>query len=255
MWLSRNGVIGAQGRTPFSNTVNFTASDVEQSWVVPTGISQIRAKMWGAAGNGNATRHGGEGGFGNFLINVTAGDTMKIRVPEGGDGNSHVAPVFGSSDSSSRHSGGYVGILNGTTWVAVVGGGGGAGNKSSEGAGAGGYESGADAELATYGGGGANTTTGGTAGSAGGAAGTHLTGGSGVGRGNGGGGWYGGGGGGVQPSPERNGGGGGGSGHSNTSHVVSSSGTQGKGSDGDRPTWTADGVDGAGGNGYMIIIY
>jgi hypothetical protein len=120
---------------------------------VPVGVSSITAKVWGAGGGGggggneaNVDGGGGAGGgFAQGTMNVTAGETLNIRV--GGEG-------YGGNDSTNEGEGGggggYSGVLRGTTMLIQAGGGGGGGGggrraaNNNDGGGAGGG-SGSDA--------------------------------------------------------------------------------------------------------------
>lgn len=221
------------GSLGFKNVYSYTGSD--QSFTVPSGVTSLNVKIWGAGGGGSYGS-GGSGAFISGTLTVTPGQTLIIAVGKGGGySTSGVAGGYGGGASSGPgggSGGGYSGIFNNsvslTNTLVICGGGGG-----------GGYF-----DFSTYGGGGGATTgisagnysasyTGGTGGttSTGGAggiyngsptnprngtAGTALQGGSGnaaysYGGGGGGGGYYGGGGGygGNSPSFYSSGGGGG----------------------------------------------
>jgi hypothetical protein len=219
----------------------------DQSWVVPTGVTHVYAKLWGAGGGGGCQggwNHGGEGGGGGHargIIPVTAGQTLSIRVPRGGynqPGTTN-APYGGGSSTAGGDNqygaggGGYAGIFIGTTPYLIAGGGGGGGSTTSGGmnynqrGGAGGGitgQHGISGDSFTYGGGGGTQSAGGSAGSGSstaGGAGSSLTGGSVQGNpygGGGGGGYYGGGSGAYTGSTM--GGGGGGSGYVHSSVLL-----------------------------------
>ncbi len=84
----------------FQGAVNNNAIDyTERSWIVPAGISTIWIEAWagGDAGtpipaatttsNGTTGFAGGDGGnFASLLVDVTAGETITIRVGRGGIG-------------------------------------------------------------------------------------------------------------------------------------------------------------------------
>jgi len=64
----------------------FQYTGAVQQWTVPPGIDTIRVKMWGAAGGGGPylTDAGGGGGFTEFELAVTPGESLEISVGQGG---------------------------------------------------------------------------------------------------------------------------------------------------------------------------
>ncbi len=130
-----------------------TANSGNQIFTVPTGVSSISVKIWGAGGGGSST--GGSGGSGALVkgtIPVTAGQTLTIVVGGGGvySNSGSTGTTIGGGGSSysfGASGGGYSGIFNTSTVsqanaLAIAGGGGG-----------GGYY-----QTPTYGGGGGATT-------------------------------------------------------------------------------------------------
>ncbi len=214
----------------FTNKVVFTTPGVTD-WVVPDGVTRIPAAGWGAGGTaggqavGGGFGKGGGGGFVSGTIEVTPGETLKIRVGAPGT----PAPNLG---------GGYTAIFRGTetpeNMILLAGGGGAAGGRNATqtgifggNGGAGGGPTGAngtDGQGPQPGGGGTGgePTIGGTGGSGASNNGTALAGGAPVdpsgeaaGSGGGGGGWHGGGSGGRSQSTGTANGGGAGGGGSN----------------------------------------
>lgn len=231
----------SSGRTK----VTFGPTGSQQSWTVPTGISQFLIKLWGAGGaGGNAggwgyASRGGGGGFSLALVPCTPGTTYYLVVGVGGQTNytGGTTPRYGGgggfvNNTGNKYTGsggGLTGIFTGSTpsqsnAVLIAGGGGGGGSSRQQdgnGGGAGGGIFGQHGDSAydskpTYAGGGGTQSTGGTAigtaGSAleGGRTNTNTYGGG------GGGGYYGGGGG-AYSEDDTMGGGGGGSGFINSS--------------------------------------
>jgi hypothetical protein len=95
------------------------------TFTVPSGVSQIRAYVYGAGGGAGATTNpsnpganGGSGAFGESIITVTAGEVLTITVGAGGAGGS-------PGTSQNGKSGGTTKILDGSTTVLSAGGGGG----------------------------------------------------------------------------------------------------------------------------------
>lgn len=228
--------------------ITYTPTGADQSFTVPTGVSTIFAKLWGAGGAGsnaistagswNGGSLGGGGGHTYGLIPVTPGEVLTIVVGVGGQTNYTGAqtPRYGgggglystSSNIFCGSGGGYCGIFRGnitqanTIMIAGGGGGGGASRmKSGNWGGAGGGSTGQsgsspyDAHANSAGGQGTQSgggTAGYTVGQTIGAAGSALTGGYGCALaygGGGGGGYYGGGGGGYVETYTMGGGGGG----------------------------------------------
>ncbi|MEO6723191.1 MAG: hypothetical protein ABIN67_22690 [Ferruginibacter sp.] len=89
-----------QNSTGYQGSVNNTASTyTEYSWIVPAGIVTIWIEAWAGGDSGspisatattnnsNSGFSGGDGGdFASFLVDVTAGETITIRVGRGGAG-------------------------------------------------------------------------------------------------------------------------------------------------------------------------
>ncbi|MCM2277184.1 MAG: hypothetical protein NDJ89_03845 [Oligoflexia bacterium] len=94
------------------NAFNYTGAD--QSYVVPMGCGQVRAKLWGAGGGGSQTTTGGAGGFATGYLTVTPGETLTIKVGGGGKG------------AGRAGGGGRSEIRRGATSLLVAGAGGGA---------------------------------------------------------------------------------------------------------------------------------
>ncbi|GGD57282.1 hypothetical protein GCM10011514_21680 [Emticicia aquatilis] len=98
-WSNLTGTTGNQGLySRFPNSKSFvtyykstsvsapTTEDFD--FVVPAGVSKVWVEAWGGGGAGSSAvlnPYGGEGGdFASFLIDVTAGTTMWIKVSKGG---------------------------------------------------------------------------------------------------------------------------------------------------------------------------
>ncbi len=248
-----------------SQSVSTTSSDTRtfstigvHSFVVPTGVTNVTVKAWGAGGGGGGASGvtggiGGGGGFAQRTLSVTAGETLTIAVGDSGKGGKtsqlgDFAPGAGGSPgggvggavacnfrvpcTSGGGGGGYSGVFRGAVSQAsaliIAGGGGGSGGVGDQGsasnAGPGGGASGGAASL---------SGTGGTqsAGGGGWSSGSALQGGSGsgggarsYGGGGGGGGYFGGGGGNGVDSGAQVGSGGGGSGYGVGATLIAGSG-------------------------------
>lgn len=229
--------------------VAFTFSAVDQSWVVPGGITFIYAKLWGSGGGGghyggwSFGSWGGGGGHTRGILPVTPGETLTLRVPRGGFANPGAtnAPFGGGSSTTGGDNqyaaggGGYCGIFRSATPLLIAGAGGGGGAVTGSHAmcngGAGGGSVGLRGEsrdgFTSFAGGGGTQSAGGIAGNGGntaGGAGSYLQGGSVQGNvyGGGGGGGYFGGGSGSYGNSNVMAGGGGGSGFTTTTAILAS---------------------------------
>lgn len=124
----------------------FTYTGAQQAWVVPSGVTSIEIKTWGAQGGGAQTGIGGKGGYATGTLLVTPGETLYINV--GGKGNAGTTNVqvnggFNgggyarayTSGAYAASGGGATDIRKGGTALAnrviVAGGGGGTGFYSS----------------------------------------------------------------------------------------------------------------------------
>ncbi len=181
------------GTHPAGGSVPFTSPGTTTDWIVPTGITSISVKAWGAGGGGggggrNTANTGGDGGAGAYAttsLSVTPGETLHVTVGSGGGG--------GGGSSSSGAGGGGGGFTRidrgGTTLIVAAGGAGGGGGGRTTGAGAAGGGGGdttgqdGDSYSSAGGGGGAGGATGGSGGTGGrnsGSSGSSLLGGDGA---------------------------------------------------------------------------
>ena len=200
-----------EGTFIFKTGRNYNSSSA--NWTVPSKVKWIMVRTCGAGGeagnypNSFPDSNGGAGGYAQGIMQVTAGQVLKVAV--GTNTNNGYGP------GSYAHGSGFTGILTGpdsptdpvfswTSHIIADGGGGGAINKSNAG-GAGGGPSGQPGYGPSPRGSGASQSSGGTGGSPGPQDGSYLKGGPG-GNSGGGAGYFGGGG---SSGP---GGGGGGSG-------------------------------------------
>jgi len=150
--------------------------DGTDTYVVPTGVTSITAKIWGAGGGGGSGNAesgtggaGGGGGYAKSVITVTPGETLDVTVGTGGAGS--------AGSRQGGDGGGYSAVQRSATFLLQAGGGGGGGGaegtSSGDGGagGAGGGTSGvagANGEASGRGGGGgAGSASLGTAGGAG----------------------------------------------------------------------------------------
>jgi hypothetical protein len=221
-------------------TCSFTGAD--QSWTVPTGVSQATFDAYGAQGGSYSLVAGGLGGEATGLYAVTPGTTFTIVVggTDTGTGSCGTGPTggFGGGGNGGTGApcpgaggGGGSFVLNGTTPVVVAGGGGGGSGCSGpagysfggNGGGSSGTEgnncsAGLETEPGTQSGGGSASggATPGTSGQGGNGANSSATT---EGGGGGGGGYYGG------AGAAENTGGGGGSGYLDPSAITSSMNT------------------------------
>jgi len=88
-------------KAPVTQAYAYTGS--LQTFSVPSGVTSIQAKVWGAAGAGHIdyyTSYGGAGGFGIGTINVTGISSLNIVVGQGGQKKS--TPASGSVGASNK---------------------------------------------------------------------------------------------------------------------------------------------------------
>ncbi len=154
-------------------TVSQTYTSGSGTFVVPTGITEVNVKAWGAGGGGGAGGSagdggtGGNGGYAEATLTVTPGESLNVIVGTGGSGGNPVDDAGGGGGG-----GGHSEVNRAGTNLVIAAGGGGGGGGDNSGSGDGG-DGGA--------GGGTTGSTGGTGGSGayGGAGGTSVAGGAG----------------------------------------------------------------------------
>ena len=286
-WLALSGTPTSSGG---SATQTFTYTGAEQGLRVPSDVTSINVKVWGAGGGGGGGWSqgypGGGGGFTSATVAVVPGEILTVLVGQGGSNGSFYGPGsdYGGGGGSAPNTtdpgyggsgGGRSAIRRGTTELVDAGGGGGGGSRNttagSEGGGAGGGAVGqagfqvagtpANGGGPLSGGAGAVCATCGASGTAG----VALTGGH-PGQqsygGGGGGGWFGGGGGGYEGGIVMGGGGGGsgyasGLGVTNPNLVTGSANIPAQQTDASYVSGVgAGGVPAsAGGNGEVVIQY
>jgi len=131
-------------------------SDTLQSFVVPTGVTSLKVKMWGpggGTGSYSASGGGGPGGYTTGFLSVTPGETLLLAVGSGGKkpvsstGNGGLGGWPGGGfgtrgDASGGGGGGLTGIFTSSMTQAnalmIAGGGGGSTGFGNFGAGGGG---------------------------------------------------------------------------------------------------------------------
>lgn len=117
----------------------------DQTWTVPSGVTSVQFKVWGAGGGGAvATEFGGSGGYASGFRTVTPGETFTLRVGGGGYGSVEGTNVgndaggFGGGVTGGQgHGGGggsYV-FSGGTAFANVIAAAGGGGGGSIQGGG------------------------------------------------------------------------------------------------------------------------
>lgn len=129
---------GAGGDSGFTGAIDY-------NFIVPAGVTLVKAKIWGAAGGRGwnfTSLRGGRGGFTYAEIPVTPGETLTLIVGEsgrtsgGGTRPNGGGGLAGTSDGGNG--GGRSAIRRGSTELATAGGGGGTGPDSINGGPAGG---------------------------------------------------------------------------------------------------------------------
>lgn len=142
---------------PVGDWIRFDPTGAEQVYVVPAGMTACEAHVIGGGGGGGMYSSGsgnsGAGGYTYGSFAVTAGETIKIRVGEGGKGGTRGSsggtglgglggwPGGGSGawgDTYCGGGGGYSGLFHNDGAPVMIAGGGGGGTGYSTYAGAGG---------------------------------------------------------------------------------------------------------------------
>lgn len=257
--LTLTGILSLGGQMTSAhaqvNTV-FTFTGTDQNFVVPTGITSLDVRLWGAAGGTNGLSGGG-GAYVRGILAVTPGEDLSVLVGQGGGGYGNGGwPDGGESQNGIGAGGGGRSALQDGGSELVDAGAGGGGNYGGGKGGAGGIASGEAGGGGGYGGGGGTQTQGG----AGGADGFAFAGGQYSGGwcptfgGGGGDGYYGGGG-------SDYGGGGGGSSYTTNDAFNLTLGEGGVGSTSGNTTdpfyiaGVGDSIGLNGGNGEVVISY
>jgi hypothetical protein len=125
----------------WSSVQAFNATGSDQSFVVPTGVTSLSVKIWGAGGGGGREGYrGGAGGYTEGNLTVTPGETLTIIVGQGGilhsgfpldrDYRYGGGASGGGGDSYNLtfgSGGGRSAVRRGTLELATAGGGGGGG--------------------------------------------------------------------------------------------------------------------------------
>lgn len=155
------GVVSAPASAP--NIVKVSRYTYgSQDWTVPSGVTSINVKLWGAGGGND----GGGGGYTSANIAVTSGDVITMSVGQGG-------VIGGASGAACTGTGGgQTYIQKNGTKLLIAGGGGGGACYSGYLGGAGGGLSGQDGWNTSVQGRGGTQTAGGAGGSGNGGAGS-----------------------------------------------------------------------------------
>lgn len=95
-----------------------------ESWQVPIGVNELTFEMWGGGGSGQgygppntsstARPGGGGGGYAASTIPVSSGETLSIRIGEGGSPDSQLVENDGASSFVKRGNSVLVEALGGT---------------------------------------------------------------------------------------------------------------------------------------------
>lgn len=164
-------IYSAGGSSGSSIVTQAYSSPGTTTFSVPTGVTSITVKAWGAGGGGGAgnggTGSGGNGGGGGFtkgVFTTTPGESLDVLVGTGGSA--------ASGANRGGNGGGYSALKRSSTFlVEAAGGGGGGGGRGTGVGGAGGAGGGTTGLAGTAGtgggGGGGTAAAGGSAGTAG----------------------------------------------------------------------------------------
>lgn len=125
---------GVGSSTTTTTTYNTAGSN---NYVVPTGVTSVTVKAWGAGGGGGngsggsgTGGAGGGGGYAKAVISTTPGETLTAVVGTGGQD--------GDGSSGGGSGGGFSAVLRSGTYLVQAGGGGGGGGSRGSNAGDGG---------------------------------------------------------------------------------------------------------------------
>lgn len=135
VWNNRLYIVGGGSGT--FNTSVFSTAGSSGTLTIPSGISSVTIKAWGAGGAGGngsgSTGSGGNGGGGGFAqadISVSGGDVLSINVGSAGAAN--------SGASRGGNGGGFSSVVRSGSTLIQAGGGGGGGGTNGDSGGAGG---------------------------------------------------------------------------------------------------------------------
>lgn len=162
---------GGGAGTPTTQVYNTAGTT---AFVVPTGVTSITVKAWGAGGGGGGGNNGGGiggagggGGYAKAVISVTPAESLDVLVGTAG--------AKATTNTAAGNGGGYSALKRSATFLLQAGGGGGGGgtrgSRAGGAGGAGGGSSGVAGSSPASGGGGGGAGTN-AAGGAAGAAGT-----------------------------------------------------------------------------------
>jgi hypothetical protein len=117
--------------TASANKATYSTATSNTPWVVPTGVTSITVKAWGAGGGGgggggtNYYYYGGDAGgagFAQATFTVTPGETLTIKVGGGAGGGINSDGYAGGGGG-----GGYSGVFRSATRLIIAAGGAGGG--------------------------------------------------------------------------------------------------------------------------------
>ncbi len=121
-----------------SGSAVFSYTGSNQTWTVPSGVTEATALLWGAGGGGSFEAVGGGGGFCQATFTVTPAEEITVIVGGAGvcfnSGSGNSAASFGGGGTANRRGtlnfgsgGGRSAIRRGSTELLTAGAGGGAG--------------------------------------------------------------------------------------------------------------------------------
>ena len=84
----------------------YTIASRVVSWIVPPGITRVRARVWGGGGGATTADSGGGGGFAMKTVTVAPGDSITVTIGMGG-------PTSTGGQGSTSSFGGYVSATGG----------------------------------------------------------------------------------------------------------------------------------------------
>ncbi|WP_394795817.1 hypothetical protein [Armatimonas sp.] len=105
--LLLTGLLSVMVLPAFAQTTSaFSFTGANQVFVVPSGITSLTVKLWGAGGGGlGGFSGGGSGAFVTGLLTVTPGETLTLIVG-GGGGSAGSGGFGGGGQALDQNSGG-----------------------------------------------------------------------------------------------------------------------------------------------------
>ena len=138
--ISMDNLRGKSNRAPYSDVSGYSYTGADQSFTVPSGITSIKVRAWGAGGgSGFVGPAGGDGGYSEAIFATSPGTVFTVVVGRGGQyANTYVRFYGGGGypkNAGGAHGGGVARVYSSgrDIWAGGGGGGGDANNGYSAG--------------------------------------------------------------------------------------------------------------------------